>query len=308
MILWLLVIILAYFFFSLSSLGDKLILSGPPKPRTYTFYIGIFGLSVFLFLPFMDFSLPKSQSVLWIVSEAIIYILGVYATASAIKKFEVSKVATTMGALMPIFVLVMTWLVWGGQIISKTNLLAFMLLLAGGIIISIEKKIKPANGYFTIILLASFLFSLDYILTKIIFLTEPFLLGLFWMRLIASLLVLFLLLSRKARREIIDFLNPVRNGVSNGVNKKAASLLILTQTAGGTANILQAFAISLAPVAMLPILNSLRGVQYVFLFLITLFFSLFLPKILKEKISKKIILQKTFSIILIASGLTLLVL
>src|SRR3989344_3946199 len=300
MLTWLLAIVLAYFFFSLSSLGDKLILSGEPKPKAYTFYVGIFGLSAALFVPFMEFGLPSKQAVLWIVLEAIIYLLAVYVGFSAVKRFEVSKVATTMGAAMPIFVFILTWIFWSGQTMSKSNLLAFGLLLLGGIIISIEKNFKTADGYLKITLLASFMFSVDYILTKTIFLREPFLLGLFWMRIFAVLFALVFLLSKNARKEIFS-----KQGF---LNKKTASLLVFTQTYGGIANILQAFAISLAPLSMLPILNSLRGVQYVFLFLITLFFSFFLPKILKEEISSGIIMQKITAIIIIATGLSLLVL
>ncbi len=299
MSMWLLAIILAYFFFSLSSLGDKLVLSGPPKPKTYTFYVGLVGLSVLLFIPFMQFGLPGKESIYWIILEAITYILGVYTMFSAVKKFEVSKVAVTMGATMPIFVFVLTWLFWGQQIIDKTNILAFVLLLSGSIIISFEKKFRVADGYLKITLLASFIFSVDYVLTKIIFSTEPFLLGLFWMRMFAFLFVLFFLFSKNARKEIFS--------KKSFLNKKTATLMAFTQTAGGTANILQAFAISSVPVALLPILNALRGIQYAFLFLITLFFSIFLPKVLKEDISKKIVLQKTAAILIIAAGLALLV-
>jgi len=299
MILWLLVIILSYFFFALSSLGDKLILSGSPKPRAYTFYVGLFGLSVILFIPFIKFALPCKEAMFWIILEAIIYLLAIYAMFSAVKKFEVSKVATTMGATMPIFVFVLTWLFWSGQTMSKANLLAFVLLLLGGIIISIEKNFKAADGYLKMTLLTSFLFSVDYVLTKIIFNAEEFLLGLFWMRIFALLLVLLFLFSKTARKEIFS--------AKGFLNKKTATTLVATQSAGGLANFFQAFAISLAPVAMLPILNSLRGVQYIFLFILTVLFSIFLPKILKEDISKKIILQKTAAILIIAAGLALLV-
>ncbi|MFH1968492.1 MAG: DMT family transporter [bacterium] len=299
MISWLIVIILAYFFFSLSSLGDKLILSGESKPKAYTFYVGLFGLSVLLFIPFMEFGFPSKKAIILIVSEAIIYLLAVYAMFSAVKKFEVSRVATTMGATMPIFVFALTWIFWSGQTMSKTNLLAFVLLLLGSIIISLEKNFIAKNGYLKITLLASLLFSVDYILTKAIFLTEPFLLGLFWMRMFAVLFALVFLLSKNARKEIFS--------KQAFLNKKTGALLAFTQTSGGVANILQAFAISLVPVSLLPILNSLRGIQYTFLFLITLFFSFFLPKILKEEISKKIILQKTAAIIIIVSGLALLI-
>jgi hypothetical protein len=73
------------------------------------------------------------------------------------------------------------------------------------------------------------------------------------------------------------------------------------------ANFLQSFAISLSPVAFLAIVNSLRGIQYIFIFLITLFFSVFFPRILKEEISKSIIIQKSISIGFIVVGLALLV-
>lgn len=299
MILWLLFIILAYFFFSLSSLGDKLILSGTPKPRTYTFYVGVLGLSVFLFLPFVEFRLPNTQTMLWIVAEAFVYIASVYVLFTAVKKFEISRVAVTIGAAQPVFVFIIVWLLWGGQAFSKTSILAFLLLLIGSIIISIEKKFKPQSGYFKLTLLAGLLFSVDYVITKIIFNAEPFLLSLFWMRVIAFFLVLLLLFSKNARKDIF-----AKKGF---LNKKTASLLVATQTFGGLGLFFQSFAISLAPIAMLPILNSLRGVQYVFLFAMILILSLFLPKILKEKISKKIILQKTAAIIIIAAGLALLV-
>jgi len=300
MITWLIVIISAYFFFSLSSLGDKLILSGPPKPKAYTFYVGIIGLSVVLLIPFMDFGLPGKSSILWIVTEAIIYIVGLYIMFSAVKKFDVSKVATTMGATMPIFVLVLTWMFWGGKIISGSNLLAFALLLLGSFIISLEKKFEATGNYLKITLFASLLFALDYVITKIIFMAESFLLGFFWMRIFGVLFALFFILNKNTRKEVFS--------KQTFLNKKTASLMAFTYSAGGIANLLQAFAIALAPVALLPILNSLRGVQYIFLFLITLFFSFFLPKILKEEISKKIILQKTIAIILIAGGLAILVL
>jgi len=299
MAIWLLAIITAYFFFSLSSLGDKLILSGPPKPKSYTFYVGIIGLSVVILIPFMEFGLPEKNSFPWIISEAVIYILALYFMFSAVKKYEVSRVATTMGATMPLFVLALTWLFWGGQTMNKTNIIAFALLILGNIIISFEKNLKSANGYLKMTLLASFIFSVDYVLAKIIFLKEPFLLGFFWMRMFGVIIALLFLLSKKAREEIF--------AKQNFLNKKTASLLTFTQTSGGIANILQAFAISSAPIAMLPILNSLRGVQYAFLFLIVLSFSIFLPKILKEEISKKIIVQKIIAIILIAGGLALLV-
>ena len=299
MLTWLLVIILAYFFFSLSYLGDKLILSGPPKPRSYTFYVGAISIFVVVFIPFIKFGLPPEKILFWIIAEAVVYILGLYAMFSALEKFEVSKVMTTIGATQPIFVLVLSALVWGWQPLNKTDIFAFVLLLLGSALISYEKNSKVTGNYLKITLLASLLFSFDYVFSKIVFLNQPFLQGFIWMRIFVFLFALLFLFSKNIRKEIFQ--------KKNILNKKTGSIFLGTHFSGGVANILQSFAIFLAPVAFLPIVNSLRGIQYVFLFLITLFFTIFFPKILKEEISKGILIQKIISIILIVAGLALLV-
>ncbi len=300
MISWLAVIILAYFFFSLASLGDKLVLARKPNPVVYTFYVGAFSVLLFLIIPFINFGLPASKTMVWIILEALVYILGLYMMYSAVKKFDVSKVITTIGATQPVFIFALTWLFWGPQIMSKTNILAFAILLLGSIIISIEKSIKLTADYLKITILASLMFSLDYIFSKFVFLDLQFVQGFLWMRIFIFLFAMLLLLSPKNRKEIFE-----KKNISD---IKTNLIFFCTQSAGGTANILQSLAIFLAPVAFLPIVNSLRGVQYVFLFLMTLFLSYFVPKILKEEISKAVIIQKIVSILLIASGLAILVL
>ena len=299
MISWLLVIILAYFFFSLSYLGDKLILSGPPKSNLYAFYVGAISIFVVLIVPFIKFGLPPENSLIWIVAEASVYLLGLYIMFFALEKFDVSRVMTTIGATQPIFIFAMTWLVWGPQPLSTGNILAFVLLVSGSYLISFERKSKTNGSYLLIALLASLLFSFDYIFSKIVFLDQPFLQGFIWMRIFVFLFSLLFLFSKNVRKEIFK--------KQNILNKKTGSIFVGTHLSGGLANILQGLAIYLAPVAFLPIVNSLRGVQYVFLFLITLFLTVLFPKILKEEISTEIIIQKIISIILIVIGLALLV-
>jgi drug/metabolite transporter (DMT)-like permease len=217
----------------------------------------------------------------------------------ALERFDVSRVMTTIGATQPLLIFALTVLIWGPQPMSQTDILAFVLLLLGSFLISYERKSKTNGGYLVITLLASLLFSLDYIFSKIVFLDQPFLQGFIWMRIFVFLFALIFLISKNNRKEIFKR--------QNILNVKTGTLFIGTHLSGGAANILQGLAIYLAPVALLPIVNSLRGIQYVFLFLMTLFLSFFFPKILKEPISKTIIAQKIISIILIAIGLAILV-
>lgn len=298
MMYWLIVIIIAYLFFGFSSLCDKLVLAGKPKPKAYTFYVGVFGLLAILLIPFIKFGFPNSTALFWIVLDAIVHIVGLYAMYVAIEQFDVSRVIATIGATQPIFIFILAWFFWGGQTMSATGILAFILLFIGSVIISIEKTPKVTAKYLTITVFSSLMFSLDYVFLKFIFLNQPFLQGLIWLQIFIFLFVLLFLISRKSRKEIF-----AKRMV---LNKKTEKVFLFAQIFGGTGNFLQNLAISLAPVAFLATVNSLRGIQYVFLFLITLFFSIFLPKILKEKISAKIIFQKIISIIFIAAGLAIL--
>lgn len=296
---WLLIIILAYLFFALSSLGDKIVLSGPPNPKSYTFYVGLLNILIVFVIPFTGLQNPGIAMLCWIIFDAIVFLLGLYSGFFAVDNFEVSKVTTTIGATQPIFIFFISWFFWGYQQLTLANFAAFFLLFAGSFIISFEKKPELTGRYLKITIFSSLMYSLDYVLAKFIFANFSFIQGLIWRSIFIFLIVLFMLLKKENRKQI--FKKKIRE------NKKLGKLFIATQTCGGIANLFQSFGIYLTPIAFLPIINSLRGMQYVFLFAITLVISFFFPKILKENISKKIILRKIFAIILIIWGLVMLI-
>lgn len=298
MIYWLLIAILAYLFFSLSSFGDKFVLDGSPNPKSYTFYIGFLNIFAILFIPFINFSWPSFNVLPWIILEAVVNILALYSLFYAVEKFEVSSVMSAVGSLQPIFIFVLTFIFWGLQPISKVEILAFALLIFGGYLISLEKNAKITRKHFKIVLLPAILFSFDYIFSKFVFLNQPFLQGLIWMRIFSFIFILTFLFSKTARKEIFR--------KKNFTNKKIKIVFFFGQIFGALATILQSFAISLAPIVFLPLVNALRGIQYVFLFVITLFLSLFYPKILKERISKQILVKKITAMIVIVFGLAIL--
>ncbi|MCX6721965.1 MAG: hypothetical protein NTY04_02140 [Candidatus Staskawiczbacteria bacterium] len=298
-IYWLLAAVSSYLFFGLASLYDKLVLAGKPKPKSYTFYVGIFSLLVVLLIPFINFSFPSSALLVWIVLDAAVHVLGLYTMYSALEKFDVSRVIATIGATQPIFIFILTWIFWGPQITPMADILAFALLFIGSIIISVEKNIKITGDYLKITIISSAMFSLDYIFSKFVFLGQPFFSGIIWIRIFVFIFVLFFLLRKKSRKEIFSM-----QMVSE---KRTQAVFVAAQACGGLGNLMQSLAISLAPVAFLATVNSLKGIQYVFLFLVTLIISFLFPKILKEEFSKKIVIQKTVAIILIVIGLGILV-
>lgn len=296
---WLIIIIIAYFFFSLSNLGDKLVLSGPPKPISYTFYVGLMNAPTLLLIPFIDISLPGGLFI-WVIADAVAFVLGMYFVYKAVEKFEVTKVMTVVGSIQPIFIFILSWIFLGQQKLLFLQILSFILLLIGSFLISLEKNLKMSFDYAKFTLAAGLMFSIDYVFSKIVYLAVPFLTGFFWMKILIFVLVLPLLLVKKYRKDIL--------GKNNVVTKETGPFFLFAQFSGGTANILQSFAVSIVPAVMIPIASSLRGVQYTFLFFITLFLSVFFPKILKEEISVSIIVRKLFAIVLIGAGLLILVL
>jgi len=296
--LWLLTITLSYLFFAFSSLGDKIVLNGPAKPKSYTFFVGIFSILAVLFIPFVGFSFPSSYGLAWIILEALIYVIGLYALFYALENFEVSKIVPTIGATQPIFIALLSFIFFGYQPLSGKAILAFVILLAGSVLISIDKNPKITKKSLQVGLLASLFFSLDFIFSKFVFMDLPFWPGFIWMRIFSFVFVLFFLFDKGFRKEMAE---------DTGVNKKTGILFLFTQAAGGAANILQSWSIALVPVAYLAIMNSMKGLQYVFLFLMVAILSVLFPHVLKEETSKKIIFQKIISIFVIGLGLFILV-
>ena len=201
---WLVAAIFAYLFLGFASLGDKLVLTGKPKPKSYTFYVGFFNIFVILIIPFIKFSIPTSAGLIWIILDAFVHILGLYTMYVALQKFDVSKVIATIGATQPIFIFILTWLFWGPQAMPLIYILAFVMLFLGSIIISIEKNIKITADYLKITILSSLMFSLDYIFAKFVFLGQSFLPAIIWIQIFIFLFALCFLFSKKARTEIFS--------------------------------------------------------------------------------------------------------
>ena len=299
MLSWLLVIILAYLFFAFSSFGDKVVLSGSPNPKSYTFYVGLLNILIIFVIPFVGLQIPSLSILLWIIFDSIVFVLGLYYGFLAVEKFEVSKVTTTIGATQPIFIFFISWFFWGYQALNITNFIAFFLLFIGSILISFEKKPELTGTYLKITIFSSLMYSFDYVLAKFIFANFSFAQGLIWRSIFIFVIAMILLLSKENRKQIF------KKKITG--NEKIKKTFFATQTCGGVANLLQSFAIYLTPTAFLPILNSLRGLQFVFLFILTVIASFFFPKILREKISEKTISRKMVSIFLIILGLVILV-
>lgn len=287
--LWLIVIIISYFLFAFVSLGDKYLLIGPPNPKTYTFYVGVLGILILLLAPFVGFFVPGVFEILLCLLAGAIYIFAIFGIFEGLERFEVSRIIPAVGAFVPLFTFALICLFSAGkEILGFKELLTFPVLILGGIFITYDPAKRVSKKSLKISVIAALLFSLAFVLSKYVYLALPFWTGFIWIRIGAFLTALCFILFKDVRDEIFTR--------KSDFNKKTGLLFLFNQGLGAGAFILQNWAIALAGLVYLSIINALQGVQYVFLFILT-------GLILKEGLSKKVILQKFFAIILIGIGL-----
>ncbi len=300
--LWLIVTIFAYFILAVVYLFDKYLLKGSiPNPKVFAFYVGILGVLVLALIPFVGFYIPEIKQIILSFLAGAIFIYSLFWFYKALRLFEASRVVPAVGGLVPLFTFGLVYIFsFTKETLSFSGYVAFILLILGSLLITIEKKKFVSLKSFEISAVVAFLFSLSIVLAKYVYLSQSFWNGFIWMRIGGLLMaVIFFLLAPEIKKEIFE------KKVS--FKKKTVGIFLSSQIAGSGANILQNWAIALAPLSCLSIINALQGVQYIFLFIFTIFLSLKFPKILKEEISKKFILQKFFAILFICAGLAILV-
>jgi drug/metabolite transporter (DMT)-like permease len=299
--LWLLVTISSYFLLAVVALIDRYLLGGGfLSPKMYAFYVGILGISVLILIPF-GFFVPEFSIIFLALLAGTFHILGIFFTFKAIQIFEVSRIIPAIGGFLPLFVFGLTFLFpVKKEPLSFYSIIAFFLLVLGSIVITYEKSKGISFKSLKIAALASFLFALYFSFVKFVYLSQPFISGFIWTRIGAFLVAIFFLFNKEVREEIFKKRETFK--------VKTWGVMIPNQVMGAGAFLLQNWAVSLVPLSYLAFINALEGVRYVFLLIFAVFLSVKFPQILKEEISREILLQKIFAILLIGGGLAILTL
>jgi drug/metabolite transporter (DMT)-like permease len=298
---WLTVALSAYFLLAVVFLVDKYLLTAAiPNPKVYAFYVGTLGISALLLAPFIGFYLPeKSQLILSLLS-GFFFVYGLFWFYKTLRLFEASRVVPAVGGLTPLFTLGLIYFFSSGQeTLPSGGLLAFVFLVAGSILLNLKKGKLISLESLKFSALAAFLLSLSFVSVKYVYLSQPFWNGFIWRSVGGFLTALFFLfLFPEIRREILK--------KKEKIPRKTATVFLTNQAAGAAGNILQNWAVALAPLAYVPLVNALQGIQYVFLLILAAVVSSKFPAILKEETSWEIIFQKTLAILLMAAGLAIL--
>jgi drug/metabolite transporter (DMT)-like permease len=294
--LWLIITIIAYFLFASASLADRYLLIGPPNPKVYAFYVGILSILVLIFIPFINFYLPSVSIIGLSFLYGLIFILSLWTIYEGLERFEVSRIIPALGAFLPVFTFLLAFFILGQEgFFTYQRILSFSFLVLGGVFISLEKSFKISFKSLLFASLAAFFLSLCFVLSKVIYSGLDFWNGFVWMRLGTFFFALFLLFFKEVRTEIFQ--------KKKSFTKKTALIFISAQFLGALAVVLQNWSIALADAVYISFISALQAIQYLFLFV----FGLLFYKSLKERISKKIIFQKIFAIILITLGMVFLI-
>lgn len=288
--------VFAYFLFAINGIADKFLLTKAVRhPIAYAFYIGITGPLTLVLAPFGLKALSAKDFFIALIGGAC-FVIASYFFYIAIQQTSISRILPVEGGLVPVFTLILAYLILGERL-TAIQLLAFGLLVSGAILISLKKD--PGGWHpkaLAVGSVAALLFALSLTLTKFIFDQTNFVSGLIWTRLGFLTASLSFLIPKKSRQYIFEAPRETSGG-----NKL---LYYGTRLTGGLGGLLQNYAISLGSVT---IVNALQGTQYGILLISTIALSKYYPKILRERVSGPILVQKIAAIILIAWGLILLI-
>jgi len=274
--MWVVVAIAGYFLLALVSTIDKYLLAGPvPNPKVYAFFIGMLGAIVFLLIPLGVVGFPSVGIIVLAFIAGVIRILALFALFSGLQKFEVSRIIPALGGIAPLFTLLLLFLLLGEtEAISRENLPAFVLLIAGSIGISLEKKVGVTVQSLLYAGVAAFLFSSFFVLSKVVYEAHSFLSGLVWIA-VGSVATAVVFLIFKEVREAAQEILGRKKSQKKPMSKKIAVLFVGNQAVGGIAVFLQSLAVALVPIGLLPFVNALEGVNHFFIFIMALFLSLY---------------------------------
>ena len=105
-----------------------------------------------------------------------------------------------------------------------------------------------------------------------------------------------------------DLQNFFKGSEAGGSSVRVGFAFLAIQLCGAIAGILQNSAVYFVPPRAVAFVNALQGTQYVFLFLFTAIFSAWYPGAeAREDLSRPVLVEKVFAILIIITGLVLLV-
>jgi drug/metabolite transporter (DMT)-like permease len=322
--MWLTIALLAYLINAGVYVADKFLLSKKIHSSiVYAFYVGIWSF-LNIFLLFIDPWVPNFQELIIDLLAGILFLATLIFWYKALHQSEATRVVPIVGALTPIFSFLLSF-AFLGEHLSERHLLAFAVLIIGGVLISVKHTkfyefkmmadrfknvfgdlfghihagFRPTQRLLINSTISAFFFAAFYVLAKYIYSHQPFVGGFVWSRMGSFIGVVLILLVPAWRRLISE-----HNSNKTKTVKMNWFFFLTVRASAAIAFIFLNRAISLGNVALI---NSLQGAQYLFLILLVLFISKKHPHIFKEEVGGGVAFQKVCGALLVGLGLYMLV-
>lgn len=290
MIIWVSLAVAAQALAALTVFIDKYVLvskQGFKSPTAFAFYTAMLSSVVLVLLPFGVVGVPSSELALTAIISAMLYLASLVFLYRCIQEISVTEVIpiTTASGAIATGILASLFLVHD---LPLSFIPAFLLLIVGAIFI----YCFCFPWRFLLMAIASgVLVSSSTFMVKLAFNFADFWTALFWV-LIANVFVALILLAPTRFRAITSGFQQSSVGVKG--------LALFSKVLGGLAFFLTFIAISSGSIS---IINSLGGLQLVFLLIFVPLFMRRLPDIFSSEFSKGRVWLKILGTLLIVAGL-----
>ncbi len=322
--MWIIIAIISYFINAGVYIADKFLLSKKVHSSiAYAFYVGIWSIFNFLILIF-DPWIPSLRELGVDLLAGGLFLTTLVFWYKALHQSEATRVVPIVGALVPIFSFLLSY-IFLGQSLGERQFLAFIILIHGGILISVKQtkmymwsevkeklkdifgtslggvhvKYQPTRRLLLNSVISAFFFASYYVLIKYIYTTQPFIGGFVWSRL-GSFLGVFVIFMVPTWRKLI------KEQGKDAAKPKSFSFFIVVRVMAALAFIMLNWAISFEA-SSVALINALQGLQYLFLIVMVLFLSSKYPKVLNEELGAGVLVQKIIGATLVTTGLYMLI-
>jgi drug/metabolite transporter (DMT)-like permease len=285
---WLWLTLGAQFLFSVGAHVDKYLLSRFFKgsaPGSLILFSSLFSLVV---LPALALVAPAVLAIApWhatiLLVGGFLNITGVILSLYAMKREEAS-VVVTLFQMIPVFNYVLAYLVLG-ETLTVVQVAAAVLIMAGAVVVSLDlarPRTSVKASVFLTMALASLLIAANAVLFKLVAVSEDFWVSSFWSYL--SLAIVGVVLFGLVRSYRDQFLRTLRlNSVP------VVGLNVSNEILAVVGYLMISYATLLVPVALVSVLS---GFQPMMVFAIGVLLTLALPRVGREDLSRKRVVQK----------------
>lgn len=295
---WLMYAFMGPVFWAASTHIDKYLVERYFKHSPVGVLLVFTALIGLVMLPFILFWRPAVLTLAWrdilvIAFSGVLYMAAMYFYLQALQTNEASVVAPFFQA-GPLFAYGLAYLVLG-ETLSHMQLAGGGLIVAGGLCLSIQPGGgRPRLRLVVLMLACAFIMAVSSVIFKAFAVKDEFWSTTFWTYLGEALYGFWLLALPGPRRQ---FLNLLRSNTGAVISVNAANELI---NLGGSLGM--RYAVLLAPLSLVQAIGSTTTL---FVFLFGVLLSLCLPKLGREDLSGRNLLQKAVSALLIAAGIYL---